>query len=107
MKVRVTVPRTEEIEVDVTFPIYRKHDLLPDDHECIIYYRHAVDGTLVSVQEWERDGTRKYEIEIGHANLNCGGSPSAYILGQGQYKSSKEEFDAVLQRMKDVLESVS
>lgn len=93
MKRTITIiRRTEEkIERDIELPIYRKYDL--EDH--IIYSRINEDLSAVDItdrgNEMRIEWIPKYRFD---------GSPENYHLGQGAYESSREEFEATLNKLR-------
>lgn len=96
MKLLVKESKTVEVEVDVTFPIYRKHDLLIDEADIVLFIRENEDGAQLSIRRsrsWGRRAT-EYAIEIEHRassrdNLD-------YALGRGDYALTEAEFLNVL-----------
>lgn len=106
MKKKVTLTKVtkEEIEVEVEFPIYRKHDVSGDDYNSVIYQR--IDGHReVSIHKTERyrsSGEVEWRIEIedGHS---VRGENVDYALGRGEYASSAEAFNKVLAELRQFL----
>jgi hypothetical protein len=104
--------RTEE--VDIEFPVYRKHDLMPDDYQCVIYTRIESLGqnlfrhTSITIREEDWRDKDKIEIEI-EAETKFGfttGSDKDYSIGQGNYALTAEEFAAAWERARKLLEAV-
>lgn len=107
MKIKATFRKEiiEELEIDVDFPIYRKHDFLSDRDDTVIYARltHEQDMfILVSVKETDK---RDYEIEIEKFRRFPTNASYDYCLGKGEYESSKSEFEGVARRMLEAVMS--
>lgn len=89
MKLKLAQTRTEEIEVDVEFPIYRQHYVGGDGYSSTIFTRIDEDGTFYEIDQ-RQDG---YEIEIGKRSFDPR-SGLDYSLGRGEYACTPEEFEA-------------
>lgn len=114
MKLDLTFREKRTEEVDIEFPVYRKHDLMADDYECVIYTRIESLGDNrfrhISITIRERDwrSKDKAEIEI-EADILFGletGDDIDYTLGQGNYALTADEFAAVWERARKFLEEV-
>lgn len=102
MKVALTVTEKKTVEVEVTFPIYRKHDVSPDSGESVIYTRITEDGRYFSIcKSAHFDRSANYEIDFGRHFFDASGED--YSLGRGQYASTKAEFDAMVAEITNVL----
>lgn len=87
---------------EVTLPLYRKHDLLMDDHDTVIYTR-VTDEECVSITRSRgyRDHDLRYEIEIRSGEMAFSSrSEREYNLGLGQYACTEQEFYEVVHEMK-------
>lgn len=88
----------------VEMPIYRKHDLLLDHAESIIYSRITVDpsGKYIdtAIQHTIHDSSAKetFEVEIEY-DMQFDSSSPDYWLGRGRYKSSGDEFLGIVERL--------
>lgn len=87
------------VEVEVTFPIYRKQDLSCDDWSSVIYSYVGSD-----MMEWSIQITRSHvrgvdtiELEV-EPNVGIDPRNMDYSLGRGEYASSEDEFDAAFRR---------
>ena len=100
MKKTISVYRTEKIKTDieVEFPIYRKHDLLLDDADVVYYQRTDHDGWEVSIKKsYDYLGKNlSFELERSEGNTLNGATDLDYALGRGDHASSAEEFHTVL-----------
>lgn len=114
MKATVTVRRyrEESEQVEVEFPIYRYHDVAPDDSPSDEYFQRVdIDWTVYSIHRTEHgwgngdDATSRsmtYEIAIGTANfVNV---DKECVLGQGSYSLSGAEFYEMLERARKFLD---
>ena len=90
---KIIIEETVKIksEVDVSFPIYRKSWL----YNSTIYTKVENLDKQVSIHIY--DDENKVELEIDE--LSFWGS-RAYLLGEGQYKSDKEEFENAIYKLK-------
>lgn len=105
-EVELTFTTKERRKVEVTFPIYRKHDLLPDRGDSVIYERISADMKSVSVHiSNSYDGRVQYELEF-EERKSLSGSSADYALGLGEYASTEAEFLAALEEMKVALSKV-
>src|SRR5487761_171897 len=97
MKKTVTVKtyRTETLEVEVEFPIYRYQDVAPDmGYPDEHFERTEADGTTWSIHRSDRrrydkdtDGVgTSYEVQIEKTEL--GGEDIDYALGRGSFRQS-------------------
>lgn len=98
----------ELIEIDVEFPVYRKHDLMSDHHDTCVHY-----------ERWEGPGEAEFEIQEtiqfnGDTEYTIGTTRSEnlhpnngeyYMIGKGKYACSKEEFYAVVARARAALDA--
>ncbi len=114
MKSTVTVRRyrEESEQVEVEFPIYRRHDVAPDDSPPDDYFeRVESDGTVYSIHRTENgwgnadDETARnmiYEIRVGTEHFN--NNDKEYVLGLGQHALSPTDFYKMLERARKFLE---
>lgn len=103
MKIKMKDKVIIEKEIDVDFPIYRKHDVMSDYNNCVIYSKIAnVDNelTLTSITLTDYN---QVEIEIIN-NHEFDGSSIDYHLGLGEYKSSEKEFKWALSKAQTLLD---
>ena len=107
-KVKFTVTEKREIEVDVEYPIYRKHDLLSDHSDVVIYTRFGADDLSYSIHEtrtfWGSRQHLEYQMTVETDSLS--GNDLDYALGQGRYKSSATEFMQVVERMAKAVHTI-
>lgn len=106
MKKQVTIKEqitvTKAIEVD--FPVYSKHAVLNDfSYTSTIYYCWKDENTLLHITETEYRGSISYEFSL-KTNVTRNASLD-YLLGTGEYKSSKNEFMTALRNCKKFLSS--
>lgn len=109
----VRIQATESLPmeaVDVELPIYRKHDVTPDEvcYTTIIYSQVTVSldprfGGFVelSVSETVDGGEARYGVEF--EAFHFGRSQRDYDLGLGWYKSSAAEFRDAFIRLQNFL----
>lgn len=114
MKATVTVRRyrEESEQIEVEFPIYRYHDVAPDDSPSDEYFQRVdIDWTVYSIHRTEhgwgngdditsRDMT--YELHIGREHFNR--DDKKYVLGLGQYSLEPEQFYEMLERARKFLD---
>jgi hypothetical protein len=96
-KINVTVTQEVKKEVEVTFPIFRKHDCSGDDYSCVIYTSITEDMRFHSITKRDnyRDTDPSYEIESGRYSFD-GRSGEDYCLGKGEYACTKAEYDEIV-----------
>ena len=109
MKRKITLKETavREIEQEVEFPIYRAHHLTSDgDGENVLYMRVDENCCLVSISVYRgQSGVTSYTLSI-EPNYHFDRSPLDYLLGRGQYASSREEFDKALADLRAALHAI-
>ena len=108
--ITVTVSEPRKRKVEVTLPVYRRHDLCCDPgsdgpSDVIVYSRiyQTPDGKLrcldvqVTVEtDWDDNPRRTvYELEIEH-DYRFDGSEEDYLLGKGRFACTPERFEEVL-----------
>lgn len=104
IKARIKKTVDREVEIDVCFPIYRKHDLLLDRDDVVIYAKTIKkNGEFITYSIKESNST-DYEIEIKKSGDLCSGSSYEYCLGKNDYESNEQEFVSVIFRMKKKIE---
>lgn len=91
MKVRAVVSDPQETEIDITFPVYRRHDV----GHCTIYTCTVSAAREIDVTEY--DTRQQYEIEVSKPSFFSG---LDYLLGRGIYQCSPEAFWEALARAK-------
>ena len=114
MKATVTVRtyREDSEDVQVEFPIYRYHDVAPDDSPSDEYFQRVEsDGTVYSIHRREHgwcngdDMTSldmTYELHIGREHFNR--DDKKYVLGLGIYSLKPEQFYEMLARARKFLD---
>lgn len=98
MKLNLKINEPKFVEVEVEFPIYSKHDIPDDTYSTTYYYRRESPSHLVSIRKttrWLSDQT-EYEINESKRLAINTDDKLDYILGRGEYESSAEEFNTVL-----------
>jgi hypothetical protein len=100
--VKITVSTTTKAveEIEVEFPIYRRHDI--DTDRCLhtIFTKIEHDGRIIHIHRSDENwmGQTKYEVEI-ERDYEMDGSGKDYCLGLGEYKSSAAEFEEVAREL--------
>lgn len=94
---------------EVTFPIYRKHDLMIDECDCIIFSRREEDGTEYSIVRITRvSKDTEFEFEIKHFDKNnFVTGDKDYALGLNEHACTAKEFYDVVYEVKTFLEKIS
>jgi sugar-specific transcriptional regulator TrmB len=91
-EIELTFTTKARRKVEVTFPLYRKHDLDSDHSESVIYTRIDADFREVSIhitKPWSGHEVT-YELEIDSRSGNLSQSSDAdYTLGRGAYECSE------------------
>lgn len=89
MKIEITRTIRQKEIVDVEFPYFYKHDLLPDDGDTAIYGKieEKVQTTIRITADYG-SGRKEYELSVERRNL----SSYACYINNPEYASSKEEF---------------
>lgn len=93
---RVWEVSRKKIPIDVEFPVYRKHDLLLDEGNSIIYFRWDDDETEWKVQLAERGGEVTWEIGKSKRYFNSNSDYADYVLGRGEFACTADEFNAAV-----------
>lgn len=84
---------TEQRVRRVSFPVYAKRDI--GDGAYATYTRWGFDGRLVTVKtEKEDSGATTFSIQVEHAPWPRYDDNSEWVLGQGEYASTHQEFFA-------------
>jgi hypothetical protein len=116
MKLKILYRASKTTTIDVEFPLYRKHDLMPDRHESVIYSRvdqvrdpqkvafdePAFREISIQVERGLPDSDERIEIAIGSTSFNTGDEVD-YLVGRGEYASSPEEFAAAIAEAERIL----
>lgn len=77
---------------------------MADEYDVVIYSRWDSDGTEVSISCRNYYGGRlEFEIETSYVGLDREGSDASFILGRGEYSSSKSEFMDAIRRVEEFL----
>jgi len=97
MKITIEENVKTKKEVDVQFPIYRKHWL----DNSTIYMKVESEKRQVNIHLY--DDETKVELEIDEPSF--WGSRD-YLLGEGEHKSNKIEFDNALKSLNKLVSSV-
>jgi hypothetical protein len=105
MKIKLKTKIEKEITVDVEFPLYVEHDCSGDGYESIRYIKRESETMHINLHKSHSyiSGDTTYELEISKRKVN---DTADYFLGQGEYKSSKEEFEEMLKEFKEKLNSI-
>ena len=104
-RIRKTVDR--EIEIDVTFPIYRKHDLFLDRDNVVIYTKIIENGGKFIHYSIKESNFTDYEIKTEEYHDLCNGNSYDYCVGKNDYESNEGEFSSVIIRMKKRIEEAN
>lgn len=86
-----------EKEVNVEFPIYRKHWL----ENSTIFMKLESDKKEISIHVY--DDEQKIELEIEVPSF---WGTEDYLLGKGEHKSSKEDFEKALNCLKELTATI-
>ena len=93
MKITIEENVKTKKEVEVQFPIYRKHWL----DNSTIYTKVESEKKQVNIHLYDSGSKAELEMEVP----SFWGSKD-YLLGKGEYKSSKEEFDSAVTKLKEL-----
>lgn len=112
-KIEVELWETErrKVKIEVELPIYRKQDTGGDDYSAVTYTRINEDLSAIHIGKtvrygWSRRGFDELEYEVEfEARYRFDQSGADYHLGLGEYKSSREEFEAIRAELLDRLAS--
>jgi hypothetical protein len=93
---KVRVKRTTETveEIEVTFPIYRRHPVDIDAADIVYFSRVNADGSTMTIVRTWCNHVRDFELKIEPPSAF--GDQSDYSLGRGDYASTAEEFATAL-----------
>lgn len=109
MKVKIEITETErrKVEVEVTLPIFREHDLSCDSCEAIHLTRINEDLSAVTLSKSHPYGSDviEYGIEF-QESYEFDASDADYHLGRGKYASSAKSFRAMLSEILDRISSI-
>lgn len=86
MKIEITTTKRVKKTIDIEFPYYYKDDLMSDYGDTVIYGKIMTDYEITIKENESYSGVKSYEIEKD-SRSDC------YFTDE--YKSSKEEFEAV------------
>lgn len=86
-----------EREVNVEFPIYRKHCL----DNSTIYMKIESDKKEISIHVY--DDEKKIELEIETPSF---WGNEDYLLGKGEHKSTKDEFENAVNSLKKLTDKI-
>jgi hypothetical protein len=105
MKIKLKTKIEKEIEVDVEFPIYVKHDAGGDGYDSMYYTKRLSEEEHISLHKSYGYGSKEvtYQLELSDRKVN---STADYFLGTGEFKSSKKEFEEILKEFKEKLNSI-
>lgn len=101
MRKLITVTEKKVLDIDIKFPIYRKHDVSGDTYSCVYYTKVFNEKKQISISEHRGGNCKTYEIELSTPSFS---DSEDYVFGKGFYKSSKEEFDNAVNRFKAFIE---
>jgi hypothetical protein len=107
-KIKTIITKTvkKEFEIDVSFPIYRKHDLLLDRSDTVIYSKTIQNRNGFITYSVKEADSCDYEIETREHRDLCRQEGFDYCVGIGEYKSNEKEFLSVIDRMKAKIELI-
>lgn len=89
---KVTEISTRRIEV--TLPVYSRHDLDGDSYSSTWFRRIDEDLVEFAIHKHHYGGRKnEWEMEVEHLGYLEG---TDYQLGKGEYESSEDEFNEVL-----------
>lgn len=98
------VKREEPQEIEVDFPCYSKHNILPDHGDSVIYRRTDSDGRSLAIQYTDtgagQSRRESFELEIEYVAVE---REPDYFLGRGKHASSQQEFEAALAKATEFL----
>lgn len=94
---KVTESSTRLIDVEVTFPVYSKQDLDPDDGEHVMFSRWDENGSLFRVTKRDSYDSVSYELEQEKRSLSSIIRDADSTLGRGRFACTKREFEKVSQ----------
>jgi hypothetical protein len=100
MKIKVRIQRTEEVDVDVEFPLYLKGgDVFDSGGFYDAWYRFDADGRMITVSSHHDVGDKvRFECEIRGLDLR---SLGGYLRDPIGYKRiDAAEFDDMLAQFK-------
>lgn len=104
MKVKVYKTVKTEKEVDVEFPIFREQDTAGDyGPSSVRYTRIDQVGDKLREITVHTTGRKQVEIEINN-DYRFDRSGMDYSLGQGEYASSREDFEKAVKQAQELLE---
>lgn len=94
MKIKIEENVKTQKEVEVEFPIYRKHWL----DNSTIYMKVESQEKQINIHIY--DDEKKIELEIKKPSF-WGGED--YLLGKGEYKSSEEDFKKAANTLNELI----
>lgn len=106
MKLTVDVVERKQVEIDVVFPIYRKHDITGSGAYRMLYVKtdQLSGGSLVEHSVIDRDDS----VEIQARSIRkLDKSDLEYTLGKGEYHCTEAEFIDVLAKAKTIFDQLT
>ena len=104
MKIEIAKKVVEEVDVEITFPLYRKHDIMEDTYE-VIYYSKINKNETLEISRTERFGSSRLEFSVTIERTSFHGSHDIdYVLGRGEYACSEKEFNEALEECHSLLD---
>lgn len=106
MRITITDSVQQEREVDVTFPVYRQHDVTGDTGPSSVIYMRV---------DWHRGAMREVRVQLTGIQdaaiairepYQFDASGSDYLLGTGLYASSATRFQHALAKAEDLLDTI-
>lgn len=98
MKIKIKQRVLEEIEIEIEFPFYFKHDLHSEYGKSIIYGKKINEKTEYTIHVSKNyDGRITYEIEKDDFS-------NSYF--EDEYKSTKEEYEKIKSNALEFLNQV-
>ena len=108
--IKVEEVTCREVEVEVHFPVYSKHDMMLDECDSVKFMRWDADGTLWSIQcteypDWS-SGSQEYENTRERRQVDGSFREKDYVLGMGVYACTADEFNEVLLKAREFLAGI-
>lgn len=100
-KISYTVKKSYVEEVDINYPFYTERDYGGDNYSSIYYYKVVSRYKAYVIEKSYVFGSDDVEFKFTIVNRDMlQGDNVDFMLGKGLYKSSKKEFDSVLNELK-------
>jgi len=92
---------TEDVEVDIDFPIYRKYPPIDNQENDIWHYKVTKDLVEIGIYFYD---SKNFHIEVDR-DVDFNGEED-YVFGRGKYACSEEEFNEAYNKVLDGVRSV-